>query len=97
MELPFTIVTLGVAFEQKKVDSLDVWACLRVNPLDMPRTTYRASEGEHSQNPPCPMTLAPVAKTGFSHRLTAYKIVEPFSGLSYRKISGSNQVKNIFF
>ena len=40
--------------------------------------------------------LAPVPETGFSHRLTAYKIVGYFSGLSYRKISGSNQVKNIF-
>ena len=41
--------------------------------------------------------LAPVAETGFSHRLAAYKIVEHFFGLSYRKISGHNQVKNIFF
>ena len=46
--------------------------------------------------------LAPVAETGFSHtcfshRLTAYKIVGHFFGLSYRKISGSNQVKNRFF
>ena len=38
-----------------------------------------------------------MAETGFSHRLTAYKIVGHFFGLSYRKISGSNQVKNIFF
>ena len=41
--------------------------------------------------------LAPVAETGFSHRLTAYKIVGHFFGLSYRKISGNNQVKNRFF
>ena len=27
--------------------------------------------------------LAPVAETGFSHRLTAYKIVGHFFGLSY--------------
>ena len=40
--------------------------------------------------------LAPVAETGFSHKLTAYKIVGHFFGLSYRKISGSNQVKNRF-
>ena len=40
--------------------------------------------------------LAPVAGTGFSHRLTAYKIVGHFIGLSYRKISGSNQVKKSF-
>ena len=38
-------------------------------------------------------SLAPVAEIGFSPRLTAYKIV----GLSYRKISGNNRVKNIFF
>ena len=31
-----------------------------------------------------------------SHRFTAYKIVGHFLGLSYRKISGSNQFKNIF-
>ena len=40
---------------------------------------------------------APVAETGFSHRLTAYKIVGHFFGLSYLKISGNNQVENIFF
>ena len=40
--------------------------------------------------------LAPVSAC-FSHRLTAYKIVGHFFGLSYRKISGSNQVKNSFF
>ena len=39
-----------------------------------------------------PSTISP---TG--HRLTAYKIMEHFFGLSYRKISGSNQVKNSFF
>ena len=27
----------------------DVWACLGVYPLDMPRTPYRASEGKRSQ------------------------------------------------
>ena len=43
-----------------------------------------------------PVPLAPVAETGFSHRLTAYKIVGHIFGLSYRKISGSNEVKNIF-
>ena len=60
MELPLAIVTLvtirpddnGIAFEQ----CLDVWACLRVNLLDMPRPPYWASEGKHSQNPPCPVT-----------------------------------------
>ena len=41
-------------------------------------------------------SLAPVAETGFSHRLTAYKIVGHFFGLSFRKISGSDQVKNSF-
>ena len=30
-----------------------------------------------------------MAETGFSHRLTAYKIVGHFFGLSYRKILGS--------
>ena len=40
--------------------------------------------------------IAPVAETGFSHRLTAYKIVGHLFGLSYRKISRHNQVKNSF-
>ena len=44
----------------------------------------------------CSNRPAPVAETGFSHRLTAYKIVGHFFGLSYREISGSNQVKNSF-
>ena len=34
---------------------------------------------------------------GFSHILTAYKIVGHFFGLSYREISGHNQVENSFF
>ena len=42
-------------------------------------------------------TLAPVAETGFSHRLTAYKIERHFSGLSYLNISGTIQIENIFF
>ena len=37
---------------------------------------------------------SPVAETGFSHRITAYKSVGHFFGLSYWKISGSNQIKN---
>ena len=41
--------------------------------------------------------VTPVAETGFSHRLTAYKIVEPFLELSYLKISGNNQVENSSF
>ena len=41
-----------------------------------------------------PSQLAQVAEIGFSHRLTAYKIVGHFFGLSYRKISLNNQVEN---
>ena len=40
----------------------------------------------------CVWWLAPV-----SHRMTAYKTVGHFFGLSYRKLSGSNQVINSFF
>ena len=40
--------------------------------------------------------LAPMAETGFSHRLTAYKIVGHFFGLSYLNISLKNQVDNRF-
>ena len=36
-----------------------------------------------------------MAETGFSHRLTAYTIVGHFFGLSYRKFSEGNQVKNL--
>ena len=45
----------------------------------------------------CVYWVAPVAETGFSHGFTAYKIVGHFFGLSYRKMSGSNQVKKNFF
>ena len=41
--------------------------------------------------------FAQVAETGFSHILTAYKIVGHFFGLSYRKISVKNQVEKSFF
>ena len=59
-----------------------------------PRSTINPADVVSKRHPP---QLAPVAETGFSHRLTAYKIVGHFFGLSYRKISGSNQVKNSFF
>ena len=55
-----------------------------------PRSTINPADVVSKRHPP---QLAPV----FSHRLTAYKIVEHFFGLSYQKISGSNQVKNSFF
>ena len=63
MKLPCAIVTLGTirpedrgaAFKQKK-ESLDILARLGVNPLDMPRTPYWASEGNTFKNPPCPIT-----------------------------------------
>ena len=38
-----------------------------------------------------------MAETGFSHRLTVYKIVGYFFAPSYFKKSGNNQVKNSFF
>ena len=42
--------------------------------------------------------VAPVAETGFSHRMTAYKFVGHFFGLSYLNISGNmDQVENCFF
>ena len=40
--------------------------------------------------------FSPMAETGFSHKLTAYKIVGYYFWLSYRKISLNNQVENIF-
>ena len=39
--------------------------------------------------------LVPVGETGLGHRLTAYKIVGHFYGLSYLKISGI--IRSIFF
>ena len=41
--------------------------------------------------------IATVAETGFSHRLTAYKILGLFFELSYLNISGNSQVENNFF
>ena len=45
-------------------ESLDVWTCLGVNPLDMDRTPYWASERKHSQPPTMPhhhtLTASPV-------------------------------------
>ena len=41
--------------------------------------------------------IAPVAETGLSHRLTSYKILGHFFGLSFRKISLNNQIENSFF
>ena len=32
-----------------KPKSLAVWACMEIDPLDMPRTPHRASEGKRSQ------------------------------------------------
>ena len=52
--------------------------------------TPLAQEGHSTPGLP----LAPVAETGFSHRLTAYKIVGHFFGL---KTSRSIQVKNSSF
>ena len=50
MELPSAIVTLGTIRHKDSGSTFKqgVWACLRVNPLDMPRTPYRVSEGKHS-------------------------------------------------
>ena len=56
-----------------------------------PRSTINPADVVSKRHPP---QLFPA---GFSHRLTAYIIVEHFFGLSYRKNSGSNQVKNSFF
>ena len=43
------------------------------------------------------MGVASMAETGFSHRLTAYKLVGHFFRLSYLKISLNNQVENRCF
>ena len=37
-----------------KPKSPAVWACLEVDPLDMPRTPYWAREGKRSQKPTMP-------------------------------------------
>ena len=80
MELTSAIVTLGTIrledsgtdFELKN-DSLDVWAWLGVNPLDTLRTSYRASDGRHSQQPtmPCHPTLTSPSVHHSSHQSTA--------------------------
>ena len=43
-------------FWRKKNESLDVWACLGVNPLDMPRTPYGRVRENTLNSPPCPIT-----------------------------------------
>ena len=49
------------------------------------------------ESPYAYIPLAPVAETGFRHRLTTNKIVGHFFGLSYLNILGQNQVENSFF
>ena len=44
-----------------KHKSLDVWACLVVNPLEMPKTPYHASEGKHSVTH---HALSPLSRSG---------------------------------
>ena len=51
-----------------------VWACLGVNPLEMPRTTYRVSEENTLNNPPCPITLTSSSVHHLSHQLTTFLI-----------------------
>ena len=49
--------TLSVILFAAVFFSLGVWTCLGVNPLDMPRTSFRASEGETLwTNPSCLIT-----------------------------------------
>ena len=57
----------------KQTQSLDFWACLRVNPLDMPRIFYWASEGKQSQQPVIPYypTLTSSSVHHSSHKWTA--------------------------
>ena len=40
-----------------------------------------------------PYNIVPMAETGFSHRLTPYKIVEHFFGRSYRRLAYSLTIK----
>ena len=54
------------------------------------RSETCSPQSDHNNVP-----LSPYSPS-FIHGITAYKIVGNFFGLSYRKISGSNQVKNVF-
>ena len=38
-----------MSFSIKLHSKTQIWACLMVNPLDMPRTSYRAREEKRSQ------------------------------------------------
>ena len=42
------------------------WACLGIDPLDKPRTYYRASEENALNNPPCRIT--PTLTSSSVHR-----------------------------
>ena len=45
----------GAMFYKKNPGHLEVWSCLGVNSLDMPRPPYWGSE-ENTRNIPCPIT-----------------------------------------
>ena len=43
-------------FEGKKHEALDVWTCLGLKTLDMPKTFSRQVKENTLSNPPCPVT-----------------------------------------
>ena len=92
MELSkFTCISMGAAFGVVRPQRLNY--TIDFNQL----FGGRLSPEYKSVSPELHSLVAPVAETGFSHRLTTYKIVGHFFGLSYRKISRSNKVENSFF
>ena len=83
----FLLIVLQFFFS-RILDSVISKLCLQVWPLLLKLAYLCVKAG---------FIIAPVAETGLSHRFTAYKIVGHFFELSYRKISGSDQVKNSSF
>ena len=55
-------------FYRKK--TLDVRACMGLNPLDMPRTPYWASEGKHKIESTMPYIIHPINGLHCFYRIT---------------------------
>ena len=60
----------------------NLWACLGVDPLDIPRTPYRAAKESALNNPPCPIT--PTLTSSSVHR-SSHQLTTTF--LSYYNVT----------
>ena len=66
------------SFSNKLNSKTQVFGCLGMSwgrPLDMPRTSYQASKGNASNNPPCPITLT-ITSSSVHH--SSYQLTTTF-------------------